>query len=345
LKIEYELNQKNLEVIIYFKNTQLYIVLKINSKEFYENSFDLEELKKNNEYFNMYDNINEIYNDIKTIIEQKNYFIQELENSFSLILKIKSKNIILPLNKSNSDIKYIILELYENNIILTKKYEELSEEKKQLSKKYLELFEKYEKIIEEVKYLKSEILTLKNKYDIKNEKEEEKKEEEKEEDIDIENLKNFFDKKPKKLNLIFQGTKNGEYSEDFFKYCGGKDNLLLLLEDQNNNKFGGFISQKIPKNNLNNIILKDENAFLFFLTNNKKFKVLKPENAIVIYRTFFLCFGGDYLENDLFISNCFFELKSGMNLKTTYGDSNYEISNGQSYFLLKEFKVFQTIFN
>ena len=284
----------------------------------------------------MYDNINEIYNDIKTIIEQKNYFIQKLENSFSLILKIQSKNIILPLKRSNSDIKYIILELYENNIILTKKYEELSEEKKQLSKKYLELFEKYEKIIEEVKYLKSEILTLKNKSDIKNEKKE---------DIDIENLKNFFDKKPKNLNLIFQATKNGEYSEDFFKYCGGKDNLLLLLEDQNNNKFGGFISQKIPKNNLNNIILKDEKAFLFSLTNNKKFKFLKPENAIVIYRTFFLCFGGDYLENDLFISNCFFELKSGMNLKTTYGDSNYEISNGPSYFLLKEFKVFQTIFN
>ena len=123
----------------------------------------------------MYDNINEIYNDIKTIIEQKNYFIQKLENSFSLILKIQSKNIILPLKRSNSDIKYIILELYESNIILTKKYEELSEKKKQLSKKYLELFEKYEKIIEEVKYLKSEILTLKNKSDIKNEKKKKKK--------------------------------------------------------------------------------------------------------------------------------------------------------------------------
>ena len=41
------------------------------------------------------------------------------------------------------------------------------------------MFEKYEKIIEEVKYLKSEILTLKNKSDIKNEKEEEKEEKKK----------------------------------------------------------------------------------------------------------------------------------------------------------------------
>ena len=49
-------------------------------KEFYEGSFNLEELRKKNKFFKKYD-------DIKKIKYKKNYLIQKLENSRCFILK------------------------------------------------------------------------------------------------------------------------------------------------------------------------------------------------------------------------------------------------------------------
>ena len=313
LKFEYEneLNQK-FEIIIYFKTNQFSIVLNINSfpKAFYEGSFNLEELRKKNKFFKMYEYINEMYDDIKTIIEQKNYLIQKLENSCSFILKKQfgiSEDIILPLKKKNSDIKDIISELCEKNISLTKNFENLSKE---------------------VQILKKEILEIKEF--IENE---------------VYKIKNLFEKKPKQLKLIYQATKNGGESIDFYKYCGEKNNLIVLFEIKNNYKFGAFISQKLPKDSSKKIKIRDENAFLFSLTNNKKLKILEPENAIVISPDYPLNFGGDFGSNEIYTVPSFLKNNSGMAPKNSYGDKNKEITNGETSFVFQELKVYQAKFD
>ena len=157
-------------------------------------------------------------------------------------------------------------------------------------------------------------------------------------------IDNFFDIKPEKLFKIYQGRKHGDKAEDLFKYCGEKDNLIILFEDKKNNKFGGFISKKLPKDNSKDIKIRDEKAFLFSLKGKKKFKVLNPENAVFISKAFPLCFGGKFNYNDLYTVSPFFEKDSGMYSTDTYGDKNYEISNGQSSFKLKDIIIYQIEF-
>ena len=86
--------------------------------------------------------------------------------------------------------------------------------------------------------------------------------------------------------------------------------------------------------------IKDENSFIFSVQNKKKFKVLNPSKAIHVSNDYLICFGGDNCANDLYIGN----ENGGMNIKDTYGDNNYETTNGNSSFTIDEFKVFELIF-
>ena len=124
--------------------------------------------------------------------------------------------------------------------------------------------------------------------------------------------------------------------------CEGKNNLLFYVEDKIGNKFGGFMSSKfIVKNKIEEII-KDENSFIFSIQKQKKFKIIKPQNAIIINNSYLICFGGSFsLGNDLYIC---LNGSGGMNRTDYFGDKNFETTNGQSGFIIKEFQVFELIF-
>ena len=96
------------------------------------------------------------------------------------------------------------------------------------------------------------------------------------------------------------------------------------------------MSSTLVKNNDLNI--KDENSFIFSVQNKKKFKVLNPSEAIHVSCTYLICFGGDSGNNDLYIGIA----DGGMCKKDTYGDNNYETTNGK--FTIDEFKVFELSF-
>ena len=86
--------------------------------------------------------------------------------------------------------------------------------------------------------------------------------------------------------------------------------------------------------------IKDENSFIFSVQNKKKFKVLNPSKAIHVSSSYLITFGGDSGNNDLYIGN----EDGGMYKKDTYGDNNYETTNGNSSFTIDEFKVFELSF-
>jgi len=60
-----------------------------NNTKIYKNSFTLNELKNKSKFFKIYDTIRESYDDIKTLLDQKSFFIQKKDNS--LILSIKKQ--------------------------------------------------------------------------------------------------------------------------------------------------------------------------------------------------------------------------------------------------------------
>ena len=88
------------------------------------------------------------------------------------------------------------------------------------------------------------------------------------------------------------------------------------------------------------LIIKDENSFIFSVQNKKKFKVLNPSKAIHVRSNYLITFGGDGSGNDLYIGIA----DGGMNTTDTYGDKSYETTNRNSSFTIDEFKVFELYF-
>ena len=314
-------------------------------KKKYKNSFSLNELKNKSKFFKIYDTIEESYNDIKSFSDQSSFFIQTQEKSLSLGIKKQigiPYDIVFPLKEEPSDLNEIVSELYtkymnleksvENNnnelklknINLEKKCNELEIKNINLEKKINELYEKYELICQ--KY--NELSNIKeNKKIVSNTNEESNL---------ISKIQLFFDKPIKGINLVYNGFDRNE----FFDKCSGKNNLLFLVKDINGNEFGGYMSSTFIKNENNKeLIIKDKNAFIFNIQKKKKFHVIKPDKAINLTNSYFICFGGSSLDegNDLYI----YEDKiGGMNTTDYYGDRNYETSNGRTKFKLSEFRVY-----
>ena len=85
-------NQKDYIVLIgkSSKLEKLGIQLKesdFNLNFFYENFFNLEELKNINKYFRIYDNIDEVIPDIEAIFEEKKFSIKFENDKLMVILK------------------------------------------------------------------------------------------------------------------------------------------------------------------------------------------------------------------------------------------------------------------
>ena len=268
----------------------------------YEGSFTLDELKKKSRFFKMFDSIADSFNDVKLLQEQKTFFVLYNDNSLTFGIKKQigiQDDVIFPLVQKSSDIKEVVDELCKKNNELEKKVNDLNEKVNQLEN--------------DLKMIKGAFLF----------------------DSSDENIiKDFFEKKPKAFKLIYIGKDRN----NFFANCEGKKNLLFLVKDTKGNKFGGYMSSTLVKNDDLNI--KDENSFIFSVQNKKKFKVLNPSKAIHVSNDYLICFGGKKGANDLYIRSA----DGGMNTRDSYGDNNYETTNGNSLFTIDEFKVFELSF-
>ncbi|BFU23497.1 trichohyalin, putative [Entamoeba histolytica] len=93
-----------------------------------------------------------------------------------------------------------------------------------------------------------------------------------------------------------------------------KEHIIIIIEDEEGNKFGGYVNCKIDKVNS---WINDSKSFLFSLESNgriegmKKFDIKKPQDAFCLCNQSYDClfaFGfGDifvYKENDKTLSYC-----------------------------------------
>ena len=364
------------EISIYKRGIHFIIETQIHkdlqTKQYY-NYYDLDQLKETNKFFTLCDSIDDI---IDTIYENAINFscnIYERDNYYELKIPVPIKNIkeisfiLKEKKKAKND---IINDLVLNTIFLNKKIDELNEMIKEQNKKVNEQNQIIEEQNQRMNQMEIKILDLEKQNNmIKNKLEEllnfkideeikrDKDESIKDMEINKEKInpiiitkstiinEDLFKQlniwinpfKELKFELLFTASKNGDDAIHFHRYCDKKGPTVTLCKGSNGHIFGGYVTVPFTQNNQPHF---DEKAFLFSLTNNKKFPIKIKDQAVCHYSNW-----GPYIgyKNKCDLAICGGTLSS----KTSYCDPNsYEfnrmdlIGTSERKFKLDEYEVF-----
>lgn len=299
LEIE-AISNKNKKYLIIF-NAKALSCLEITAinktdiiKQIFSNKFLPEQIKRN-KYMNIFDNLEEICNELKERINQNSLKIKEENNS-----------IFISISLPNSKIKEVIFELkeIEKNITdnindLSKIILELKNEKELLKKEIKEIKEEYNKEINNLKnitnkqnndinILKEQIKILLDYYD--NIKKEEEFLIKINSSIITNNnrykkiLKNWINPDKKVIaQLLYKKSRDGDKISKFHELCNNKGPTLTLFETDDNN-IGGLYT---PLSWDNHSTWKhDMESFMFNLNKNKKYKKLKNDHSIYSHESY-----------------------------------------------------------
>ena len=298
------------------------IILSVWEKDNFPNYIFEEKIKYENfkhlhKLFGPYETINEIYNFLICLEEKSQINIKDI-NENKIILSIQSKilgfqeplNAEIQLNKKENN-SYNILE------ILYKKLQKLEKENKKLKAnvEFINVFHHLSEIFENL----DEIKLIENRL---------KKESK------YENKKMF-------LKLLFKFSKKEDKVSDFHSKCDNIPSILCVIKTKKNIKFGGYT--EISWNNSNKEKY-DDNAFCFSLTKYKIYDIIKGSVAIgdyynhIVFRNNIFWLSTDY--NTLYNGSCVKNSKSNFSGEEIL----YEINNGEEYFEVDKFEVYQVLF-
>ena len=104
------------------------------------------------------------------------------------------------------------------------------------------------------------------------------------------------------MNLLYRSSRDGLKYLNIVKAINNKSNLLFLYLTENDRIFGAYIKTKLENININGSkkYYKDENAFVFSINNNKKYKILIPEYAISFDNKNYILIGNKNNDNNGF---------------------------------------------
>lgn len=277
-------NKNNNFLITISKNTN-YIILKANNEDNIESNIyisqkDIELLKKN-KYFLMFDNINEIYDEIINLMNKNISKIIEDGNKLFLIITVyttKIKEIMLEINEQEKTDKEKIQELYLISKNLKNDYNNQINELKKIiynqNNKIKELEYEIKTQNKQIKELKKMIIGKQNTF-YSNSK-----------TLTpnlfhdsliingnlsyISNLKKWIspDDKPFRTKLLFNKSRNGESFSEFHILCDYQGKTLVLIEGEEGFIIGGYTTKDW---NTSGKWYNDEDSFLFSLTKGKIF--------------------------------------------------------------------------
>lgn len=152
------------------------------------------------------------------------------------------------------------------------------------------------------------------------------------------------------LKMIFNSNFHGDYAKDVHSRTN-HHHLLVLIETENGNRFGGYTSDNFTPNTFGltstsiELFKADKCAFLFNLDSKKVFNIKPKESnkALDCDDYFTLSFG----EGDLVLRNEFLTSGGISNFPGYYGDENTkedELTNGEKEFMVKSFEVYHVWF-
>ena len=364
------------------KNNLIFKINKLQSElsnTSYLLSLNLNEFHNINAIFSLYKNIEEIYDFLCNIMKDKKFSSTIKDDKIILIFKIpmyggKIIDINFELNeiKMNNDdlIKQtnsIIKNLMKENKSIKNEIKEIKEVLNIKNKELENLKICYNNIINENSQIKIRLEKLEKYINIKSNEISNNL-------INQNNIKynNFYDfdksnifknnnekskvfewisekGKIKTINLLFKSKEDGDRAATFYKKCSYKGPTLSLIKNKKGVRLGGFTKSE-RKNE--DIIIEDQDAFLFSLDYFEKFKMLKPDYAIgCATGGFYLIFGnnldgcGIYLTEDRHNTKYMppLLLKEDHSTKVYDIPSNYYLT-GESCSEVQEIEVFQIIF-
>ena len=152
---------------------------------------------------------------------------------------------------------------------------------------------------------------------------------------------NKFDEIPE-IQAIFQSSLYGDSAQNFHKFCDGEPNVIVIIETDKGNRFGGFTSIGF---NSDGDIKKDKHAFLFNFDLMKVYKSKSGKKNIFCKEDYGPCFG-DKDNKDLQISdNCFKNNSFVGKINGCFSNmkQDYEINNGKANFIVNKIEIFKLL--
>ena len=136
--------------------------------------------------------------------------------------------------------------------------------------------------------------------------------------------------------LLYYAKADGDKASTFHKRCDKAKRSLVLIMDNNGNRFGGFTMRDWGGNCKQK---KDEKAFIFSLDKNKIYGILPDQIAIGCYPTFGpIFFGCQIRVYDNFFTKGGSTYLKGLNYAT---EEDYELTNGNQAYGIKELEVYE----
>ena len=315
----------------------------------FESEFTLQELINENKVFLIFENIDEVIDNMKLVIanEYLSLFLDmnyDFYFEFFIDINGNKKQVRLLIEPLNEDSKKKMAERIQQQ---SHQIEKLEAKNKKLEKNFHDLYESIKKnyIVQNqfnnvvYKAPNPKHLSVDSKI-IQNE-----------EEIDF--IKNIIsERKYKKLgndnfslNLIYRATRDGDLGQNFHKLCDGLSPILLLIKTTHNIRFGGY-TETYFEGTSEYVGKRDDNAFIFSLDKRKYYNVEKGENAILCYINYGPVFYGKNFSN-IFLREPFFKKKGsvaprGDRYKTK---EDYEINMGKQYFKPLQIEVFHIKLN
>ena len=137
--------------------------------------------------------------------------------------------------------------------------------------------------------------------------------------------------------MIFTASINGDQGIVFHKYCDGKGPTVTIVKGKNGHIFGGYVTVPFSSDNKSHY---DDKAFLFSLTNNKKFPIKIKEQA-VYHLPNWGPYIGYYNKCDLAIGSGCLKNKSSYCEPTSYEFERVDlIGSSDKYFDVEDYEVY-----
>ena len=319
----------------------------------FESEYTLKDLINENKVFMIFENIDEVIDNLKLVIENE-YLSLFLDMNYDFYFEFfidingNKKQIRLLIEPLNEDSKKKMAQRIQDQ---TKVIEKLEKKNKKLEENYQNLYDSVKKNYIVQNQFNNVVYKAPNQNNLSIDSKIFKTESE------IDFIKNIiFDRKYKNntennnlnifsLNLIYRATRDGDMGQDFHKFCDGLSPILLIIKTTHNVRFGGYTETYFEGTD-EYLGKKDDNAFIYNLDNRKYYNIKKGENAILCYKNYGPVFYGNEFSN-IFLKEPFFKKKGNVAPKGDRFDTkeDFEINLGKQYFKPLQIEVFHIKLN
>ena len=312
----------------------------------FESEFSLKDLIAENKVFLIFENIDEVIDNLRLVIENEDlslFLDMNYDFYFEFFIDINGnkKQVRLLIEPLNEDSKKKMAERIQQQ---NKQIEKLEKKNQKLENDYKNLYDSIKKNYIVQNQFNNIVYKAPNPKNLSVDSKIIKTEEEIDFIKKIIKEKKFqklgFNPNNFSLNLIYRATRDGDMGQNFHKLCDGLSPILLLIKTTHNVRFGGY-TETYFEGTKEYLGKKDDNAFIFSLDKRKYYEIEKGENAILCYINYGPVFYGKNYSN-IFLKEPFFKKKGSVAPK---GDryktkEDYEINLGKQYFKPIQIEVF-----